>query len=174
MARQFTRGRGRAGSPRLTVWAGLPAVEVTLAAANSSALIISLGAAGLALRPFTIIRTRGIFFARSDQTAALENYGVAFGGAVVSDQASAIGVTAVPTPDTDRDSDLFFLYEEIAGTFGFISGTGARDIGHLRSFDSKAMRKVEEGQDIVFTLENTSVSLGSLSRISGRVLLKLH
>ena len=161
-------------SVRETMWIGLTAVEITLAAASSSALILALNAAALALRPFTIVRTRGVFFARSDQVAGLENYGVALGAAVVSDQASAIGVTAVPIPDSDRGSDLFFLYEEIAGTFGFISGSGANEIGHLTTFDSRAMRKVNDDQDVVFTLQNTAVSLGTLSRISGRILIKLH
>jgi len=38
---------------------------------------------------------------RSDQFVATEGYEIAIGMAVVSDQALAIGVTAVPTPFTD-------------------------------------------------------------------------
>ncbi len=47
-------------------------------------------------------------------------------------------------------------------------------IGVMRTLDSKAMRKVEDGQDMAFTLENSSLSAGSTTAIVGRVLVKLH
>ena len=56
-----------------------------------------LSAIGLALRPFTLIRVRGIFTIASDQSAATETQVGALGVAVVSEQAASIGVTAVPT-----------------------------------------------------------------------------
>ena len=70
MARKrFIRG-GR--SVRETMWISLDETQTTLASANSAALILVLNAAGLALRPFTIIRTRGTLLVRSDQLAASE------------------------------------------------------------------------------------------------------
>ena len=51
----------------------------------------------------------------SDQSAATELFIGNLGLAVVSDQATAVGVTAVPTPATDRGSDLWFLIEEGPG-----------------------------------------------------------
>ncbi len=49
---------------------------------------------------------------------------------------------------------------------------GVNNIGIFKEFDSKAMRKVEEGQDIVQVVENEIN--GCTVTISGRMLLKLH
>ena len=175
MVRKFTRSLGRVGKDRLTVWFSWPMVITTSAAASAAVLTVSLNAAALALRPFTIIRTRGIMHTRSDQTSVLENYSAALGFAVVSDQSVAIGVIAVPTPDTDRGSGLWFVYEEIAGVFGFVSGIGTSDpFGSTRYFDSKAMRKVDVGQDVISVLENTSVSLGTSTHMAARMLIKTN
>jgi len=165
----FRGGRMR----RQTLWLGGPFVTTTLASTNAVALTASLSAAGLALRPFTIVRTRGVWQVRSDQTAALESYGAMMGFAVVSDQAAAIGVTAVPTPDTDIQSDAWFVHEMQFGTFGFISGVGTQELGQpQRTYDSKAMRKVEEGFDFVQVME-ASVNSASIHD-AFRILVKLH
>ncbi len=90
--RVFRSGR----QVRETLWVGITESVTTLASANSAFLINSGNAALLALRPFTIVRTLGYFATRSDQTGASENYDAALGISVVSDQALAIGITAVP------------------------------------------------------------------------------
>ena len=144
-----------------------------MAAASTAVLQTSLSAAALALTPFTIVRTRGVFFARSD-AAVTETYNVAMGYAVVTEQASAIGITAVPTPDTDRDSDSWFVYEEIANRLFVADATGMINDGMMIRFDSKAMRKVEDGQDLVGVAETTAISLGANVLIAGRFLIKLH
>ncbi len=160
---------------RETIWVGVQEVNVTLAAANSAALINTGGVGIAALRPFTVVRTRLTWFCRSDQTGALESYQAALGVAVVTDQASAIGITAVPTPFTDIDSDIWLMHETVAGIFLFISGSGVHPVGGtLRQLDSKAMRKVEDGFNLSFMLENSGVSNGTTNLTSGRVLLKLH
>ena len=64
-----------------------------------------LNAAALALRPFTVVRTRANLIIRSDQQAASELFEVAYGETVVSEQASAAGVVSVPTPVTEDASD---------------------------------------------------------------------
>ncbi len=100
-------------------------------------------------------------------------YGGAVGRCVVSDQAAAIGVTAVPTPITDQDSDLWIMYEQQFGRFG---GTAVEEVGKLMQIDSKGMRKVDDGQDLITVFE-TGASTESLSMISvygGRTLIKLH
>ena len=168
----ITRGGVRR---RETAWFAIPPSSNTLAAASVAVLSGSFNAAALALRPFTIVRTRGILHFRSDQTGALENYQAAFGMAVVYDQAVAIGVTAVPTPDTDRGSDLFFVFEEGYSQFTFISGVGVDPDGGLTfRYDSKAMRKVEVGQDVAITAEATALSAGVTVVDGGRMLIKLH
>ena len=109
----------------------------------------------------------------SDQSAATELFMGNFGAAVVSDQAVAVGVTAVPTPATDRGSDLFFLLETWPGSVSLI-GTSWSENHTPREIDSKAMRKVEGDQDIVFTAEAGLTGNGLTMQAVGRLLIKLH
>ena len=175
MARRghLTRGRGFAGTRRETAWLSLSTVEVTLAGAPTAVLATSLNAAALALRPFTIVRVRGYLHCQSDQAAAPETFGVAQGFAIVSDQAAAIGVTAVPTPVTDKASDLWFLYETLLGaTIGDAFAGNMANRGISKEVDSKAMRKVDVGQDFVSVYENEIN--GCVVSFTGRMLVKLH
>ena len=104
--RQFARGAAAISQKRLTSWFQFQPIRVTGAAGGT--IMFSLNAAALALRPFTIVRSRFEVGIISDQTAATEDQLGAIGMAVVSDQAVAVGVTAVPTPITDMGSDLWF------------------------------------------------------------------
>jgi len=158
---------------RETLWLSEPIVEATLAGSPTAVAVSSLSAAGLALRPFTIVRSHIRFMVFSDQSIAAEAYGAALGYAVVSDQATAIGVTALPTPITDASSDLWFLYQLLFSRFLFKDATGVLDpSGVTMDIDSRAMRKVEEGQDFVGTVENTINGCQTIT--GGRFLLKLH
>ena len=160
---------------RESVWLALVPTFTTVAVAATPVLFGGYSAAALALRPFTIVRTRGFWRINSDQEGADEAYSCALAMAIVSDQALAIGVTAVPTPNTDRDSDLFFLFEELAGSFLFSSGLNVQTNPSQSQFDSKAMRKVEDGQDIAVTVESpTGISDGLTVYKGGRQLVKLH
>ena len=157
---------------RESLWLFLGGTSLIPAVGGS--LLTSLNAAALGLRPFTIIRTYLECLVRSDQTAASEPQVVGIGMAVVSDEASAIGVSAVPTPTTDPGSDLWLLHKFM------LTATMAGDAdGNLRgaafSIDSKAMRKVEDGQDIVTVVEvDAGVSAGAQVITIGRQLIKLH
>jgi len=137
-------------------------------------LISSLGASALALRPFTVVRTHLELYMISDQQSASEAQLGAFGCCVVSDQASAIGVTAVPTPITDIGSDLFYAHQVMFNSFGFGSAVGLVQEGTRYTIDSKAMRKVSSDQDIVFTMEAAGSSSGFSVFTGGRLLVKLH
>jgi len=159
---------------RETVWGFLNTAVTTIAAASTAVLIGTLNAAALALRPFTIVRVRGELHGQSDQIGADELWGGSLGWAVVSDQASAIGVTAVPTPEADRGSDLFFVYESMYGNLAFASAVGFRETGFNRSYDSKAMRKVNGDSDIAVVLESSSSSSSFQAIHSARFLVKLH
>jgi len=159
---------------RETRWLDAIPTAVNLAG-GGSVIRFSLSAAELALRPFTVVRVRGSWFVESDQLAATEIYGGALGFAVVSDQALAIGITAVPTPITDMASDLWFVYEQQMGDFLFATAVGNGEVGKLaRQFDSRAMRKVEDGQDIAIVEENSGYSFGTTSQLGFRMLIKLH
>ena len=103
--------------PRETVWFEFGFVSSVLAASATAALVQTLNAAALALRPFTIVRTRMNWFVHSDQTAASEGFIGNAGFCVISDQAAAVGVAAVPTPATDMGSDLWFLIDQWPASF---------------------------------------------------------
>ncbi len=165
----------RGGSMRReTLWLDVQEVSSALPSANSATFLNSLGGGALALRPFTIVRSRFSWMLRSDQRAASEVFQSAFGICVVSDQASAIGVTAIPTPFTDLGSDLWLLHEIMAQQISVTTDVGVLLAGVGSSIDSKAMRKVEDGQDIAVVVENSSVSAGTVSLTAGRILVKLH
>ncbi len=176
MARRFTRTRGRLGAVRReSLWIALDVVSTTLAGASAAVLIGSLNAAALALRPFTIVRTRGVFGCRSDQVITTEQYQAALGISVVTDQAIGVGITAVPTPQTDSVSDMFFVYEQFMGDFVDQSSVGFESNGLLSmQFDSKAMRRVNDDQDEAITMELSAASDGAIVRLFFRQLLKLH
>ena len=170
MARNRFRN-GRPTTPRLTEWAGIT-FSSTVFTATGGTILGSLNAAALALRPFTIIRTHVELFVLSDQSAAIEFQAGAFGMAVVSDQASAIGVTAVPTPVTDSDSDLFFVHQVFFADESNL--TDRTKGGNHYSIDSKAMRKVNGDQDLIISAELSDIGSGFRLLVGGRFLLKLH
>ena len=175
MARHFTRGRGRLGAVRReTIWADIVPVVTDLGAASTAQIINTGGAALLALRPFTVIRSRGFFYVSSDQIGASEAWGASLGMAVVSDEAVAIGATAVPTPETDASSDLWFVYETTYGQFTLHTSVGAYERGVGRTYDSKAMRRVEDGQDLIIVVETPTIVSSARIQHRGRLLLKLH
>ena len=176
MARQFSRSRGRAGaSRRETLWAPIPVSQAQITGGGAN-LLLQASASEDALRPYTITRTHLHVSVISDQVIATEDQIVAIGMAVVSDQASAIGVTAVPTPVTDLESDAWYLHQWLQNSFVFATASGFQDGGVMQvDFDSKAMRRVEDGFDNILTVEAPSVtSDGLFVTVMGRQLLKLH
>jgi len=156
------------------LWFDIPFVVNSPAASATAVLQTSLTAAALALRPFTIVRTYVEWQCLSDQSAASETFIGNVGFAVVSDQAVAIGITALPTPATDLGSDLWLLIRQWIGRFDFIgTGTANQDLGS-RLIDSRAMRKVEDGQDCVQVVEAGIGGSGVAIKTVGRQLIKLH
>ena len=172
MARNV-RGPRVVTQKRLTSWFQFVLTATTLTAAGGT-IIFSLNAAALAMRSFTIVRTRFELQLQSDQAAAIEFQHVAFGMAVVSDQASAVGVTAVPTPATDLGSDLWFVLQLMYADESNL--TDCTRGGTNMTVDSKAMRKVDIGQDLVVVAELvTSAGGGGASFVSGgRMLVKVN
>ena len=169
------RARGfHASQRRLTDWFDIPWTITDLVSTSSSALIGSLNAAALAMRPFTVVRTRGTLAVYSNQVIASETARASMGLAVVSDEATAVGITAVPTPEVNKNSDLFFVYETGFEDFVF-NVNGKTSTGLLHRWDSKAMRKVNADQDVVITIQNSALSAnGALVEVQGRMLVKLH
>jgi len=122
----------------------------------------------------TLIRTRGWLSIAPDQNASNEQFVGAFGIAVVSEAAASIGVTAVPSPDTDAawGGWLYHTYFasqiRVGDSTGFISPPGINIV-----IDSKAMRKVDEDDRLVVVIEN-SAGFGLQVYNSERFLSKVH
>ena len=131
---------------RESLWVGVGTATSVIGTTQTALLTNSANAALLALRPFTIVRSRGTLRLGSDQAANTENQSIAYGAAVVSDQAVAIGVTAVPTPITDQGSDLWYVYETLLSRIVVSSAVGILEPPIWKDYDSRAMRKVEDGQ----------------------------
>jgi len=157
---------------RESLWIAIGPASTTVTAAGGT-LTNTSSAGVLALRPFTIVRTIMDFQLQSDQAAAIERQGVAWGAAVVSDQALNIGATAIPTPITDAGSDLWFFHRNLLGDESNLTDrTRSATRVHM---ESRAMRKVNDDQDIAFVVElSTSPGSGATLDSVGRMLVKLH
>ena len=94
---------------------------------------------------------------------------------IVTDQAAGIGVTAIPTPIDDQASDNWFLWFPFAAGIVFGDSTGFNSNALTRfDFDSKAMRKVDDGDTAVVVLQNNSSAHAMEFYLSFRMLVKLH
>ena len=171
MVRQrFVRG---SKSNRVPTWL-FANVAQTAIAANSAVLLGSLNAAGLALRPFTVIRSHLWFHMESDQVAASEESHGALGLIVANDQAVAAGANSIPAPASNADAP-FFVYQAFINSFIRLDATGVIEpAGTNVQIDSKAMRKVGANEDIAIMIENDDATTGFLASIQGRILVKLH
>ncbi len=169
---------GRSGGERRkTLWSRSGMIESVITTGDTAVTLFTFTSAFVAAQaPFTIVRTRGIIMLSSDQITSSETQEVAFGISKVSQQAIDIGVTAVPTPIADADSDMFFVYESLAARMliGATNPGVAAPAGVLRQVDSKAMRKVEDGENIAAVVETDTNSDGVLVIVQFSLLLKLH
>ena len=141
-------------SQRKTQWVGsddqlLPIVLAAATATLDQSFTIS--------SPRTIVRTRGSLWVASDQNAAIETPFGAMAMSVVNSPAATAGVASVPTPIAEEDDDTFFLWQPFLASIDFASAIGFIGTRWMRyDFDSKAQRKVVDGNTIIVTLENAS------------------
>ncbi len=163
--------RGR-GPRRSTDWIGSAVRSTTVAlAANTAILDQSFALA----EPGTIVRVRGDLWIGTDQGAASENPFGALGFSLVKEQASTIGITALPLPYTDLNDDSFFVLQPWASRIRFLSGVGFdhRVFDHY-VIDSKAQRKFVQGDEVVVTLENADATGAAIFILTFRMLVMLH
>ncbi len=168
-----SRGISR-GVRRKTDWLGsADIVDVTTLPAASFVVTQSLTAVELAKRPFTIVRTVGSIWLASDQSGAVEFPFGAVGFIVVSEKASALGATAIPDPITQESSDEWFAYTAMAASGNSAAaGIVSQPLMEYK-FDSRAMRKVQDGEDIVVVVANASATDGAAFILKFRMLIKL-
>ena len=162
----------RSGQKRQMIWVGANVSDTTLVA-SGNAMLTSLNAAALALRPFTIVRTHLLISFGSDQNTATEKPFGQYGRIVVKETASAVGVTAIPTPGTETDAD-WFVWQGLCHSLQFTSGVGIQNpADNQYVVDSKAMRKVGTDDDLVSVVQ-LSAAFGAEIVVRGRYLIKLH
>ncbi len=174
MARRIVRrssGNFRRSPGRLTEWFGRPfSDDATTLPLASFVVDSSLDASGLAKRPFTVTRMVGSITIYSDQAGAVEHPLGAVGALVASDKAVTTGATAIPDPVTNVGSDLWFMYMAFAGPQSTaIDGPGPL----VWSFDSRAQRKVQEGDDLAIVVANANAVDGLRYTLNYRILVKL-
>ena len=170
MARVHRRGFVRPAA-KTKIWAGVGVGVVSIG--NVNQLYGVMNAAFLALRPFTILRTRLELVFESDQAAVTERPSGAFGIIVVSSQAVAAGAASCPSPITNIDDD-FLVYQGLASPFVFLSSVGFQNGSNTNYVvDSKAMRKVGPNEELVL-VTHLRGALGGLLSSEGRMLVQLH
>ncbi len=162
-----------ARAKRLSEWVAFTSSGPSDIAGGAKLVFASFTQAALSgLVPATIIRVRGYLTAKSDQTAAGENWTGAMGIAIVKENARAVGITALPGPVTDAAADMWFYHQFFQGRFSSSTGQGDGFFFGV-DVDSKAMRKVEDGDAMVVMAEVGS-GVGLSVDAQMRILFLLH
>ena len=97
----------------------------------------------------TVRRARGSISVSAIAGGDIE---VAMGMVVVSDLALAAGSASIPGPITDGSDDGWFVWTPVVSD----SPLSTAAEGHVVEFDSKAMRRIEEGFGVAVMVENQS------------------
>ena len=174
--RRGAHGRGSfARAPRRqTDWFGVTDAGYLAVAAGAKALIASaaIDSSPGVLMGSTLVRSRGLVSVKLQTYAADLNVIGAFGMAIVSAEAAAAGIASIPGPWSNSEWDGWFVWGTWAFAYEFTT-----DIDRLLPasvqipVDSKAMRKLESGNTIVFVAESQSAAFEIVMPI--RVLVKL-
>ncbi len=150
MARQQHRFRGSSRTSRLTTWLGPADAGYVNVASGGKSLLASSSFE----EPNTVIRTRGVV------SVGPQSFGVdveikgAYGVAIVSTDALAVGITAIPGPFSDSDWGGWLVWRSFAFIFEFGDSTGRMFANVNMEIDSKAMRKVESNESLVVIAES--------------------
>jgi len=175
MPRFRQRANFRSGPRRQTEWLSKDFIAGPTSLNFQTFVLDSLmDAVELAKLPFTITRTIGLLSIISDQATASESPHGAYGALVVSEKAATLGPTALPDPVTEGNSDEWFLYG-IWDAMTVVAAAPAQVITRQYAFDSRAQRKVEEGEQIVFMIANAALTPANAKyHWQFRILIKLH
>jgi len=120
------------------------------------------------------VRTVGLLVVSSDQNFITNQiWSGAAGCCIVRESARAAGLASMPQPFIDASDDVWLWHQFFAG---IIDDRADSDI--LTSMqipiDSRAQRKVADGDAIVFLIEGGGESDGFDAALYVRLLLKLH
>ena len=141
---------------------------------NTRVVVLAFSQAALAdLVPFTIIRTIGQWTTAIDAGFVTDqDYNVGLGGTVMLEQSRATPV--VPSPIINIADDNWFLYDTSTAVLEeVLTSNAAVMVSQTRPLDSRAQRKVQDGDSIVFAAENNGVDTARVA-LTLRILCKLH
>ena len=161
----------RGSQKRLTEWSSLADQSYVDVGSGASVLLSSVSFED----PGTIVRSRGIFSIRAQSPITGDlDIGGAFGVGLVSAEALAIGITALPKPHADADWGGWMVWRPFQYFIEFGDGTGVNMFSNdwMLEIDSKAMRKVEPNSAMVFVVESQVGVFSVAEKV--RLLLKLH
>jgi len=156
--RRFSTARG----PRIraqTSWTRIGTATAVPVAAATKVVLASLTPT---VPGVTVRRIRGFIHITSDQSGATEEQIGAVGVIKVTDNALAVGAGSIPGPITDEDDEGWMLFEPFAQISDMThQGTVARgSLPPRLEVDSKAMRKVPDGYNLVVMIENAHATEG--------------
>ena len=119
----------------------------------------------------TIVRTRGYVELVSNGAAAVgDGFTGAVGIGVVTEPAFTAGIVSMPTPVTDIFWEGWMWHQ----MFSFRSGNIDQDLRQWFEIDSKAMRRINDGEVIFMAIEVTEIGTAVLEFTGGcRQLWKL-
>ncbi len=109
----------------------------------------------------------------SDQTTSIEFQLGAMGMVVVSDLALAAGAASIPGPGTDAADDGWFVWVPFMAIADGITTGNTKNPQQYFEFDSKAMRRVEEGFGIAVMIENVHPTQGLQAGVALSMLTSL-
>jgi len=168
------RSRGFPASRRKSTWVGPADQNYVSVASGGATLMASFDvsqSANSAAIGSTVVRSRGqVSIIPQSVTTDLVIAG-AFGLGIVSSQALAVGITAVPEPFDEADWDGWFVWRSFTYKLDVVSATGILPFIWDFEVDSKAMRKLGEGDAIIFVAQSQSGAYDIAAPL--RLLLKL-
>ncbi len=152
----MARPRGRSTFPQNRYkprgWiSSTPATGVTALAGSTNALVEVVTPL---VADLTVLRIRGMFSWQNDQASASEVNVGAIGIIRVEEPAATVGISAIPVPGTDADSDwIWHSYFADKYEFQTAAGFDPRKMNQI-VVDSKAMRRINGEQRFVIVIEN--------------------
>jgi len=162
----------RSSTRRKTEWIAAEAPWATKIT-NTITVLFSFSQAVLAdLVPFTIVRTVGMFGMAPDEDFILDQdvFG-AVGLMVVREGNRAAGSVSLPGPIINIGDDGWWLHMPF---MHFVESINTASQGIMQPFESRAMRKVEDGDAIVGMIQLDSTSDNAEVAFMVRILCKLH
>ena len=168
-------GARASGPRRQTEWISVVAPWVTQSGGEQ--LLASFQQAALSLIvPFTITRTVGILGWAFDEDFILDQdvFG-AFGCAVVRESARGQGGASIPGALANAGDDIWWTHQFFSGFAESVGGIEADIVTSQQVvIDSRAQRKVVDGDALIFTSELDSTSDDVEICLGLRILCKLH